>query len=167
MKYIHCTQTRTFQITFQKLWFCIPFIHSGFTYICNMNKFIWYVTHSSSSKTVTWQKGRRHLLQKVHILFNYMKTFLHAVFLLPTMYNPWIERNGCVLLCGMQTVLLWLISYNFFGKIRLTFLLHHLVSAAVVSFLDMLQYIATNFMLHWKLWLTNGEQHFSHLLIFL
>jgi hypothetical protein len=54
----HFAQTWIFQTSFQNCkWFCIPFIHSGFTYICNMNKFIRYVTLSNSSKVCCMAKG--------------------------------------------------------------------------------------------------------------
>jgi hypothetical protein len=86
-KHIHFAQTLVFQTTFQK------FIHSGFACICNMNKFIRYITLSNSSKICCMAKGApSHLLQRIHVLFD-------------RMYNPWIERNGCALLCGMKTVL--------------------------------------------------------------
>jgi hypothetical protein len=122
-KCIHFAQTRIFQTTFQKLWFCIPFIHSGFTYICNMNKFIRYVTLSNSSKICCMTKGGpRHLLQGIYILFDHMKTFPRAIFLTLRMYNPWIERMISFYYveceqsfgCNMFT----LIGYSFFGKIR-------------------------------------------------
>jgi hypothetical protein len=62
-------------------------------------------------KSVAWRKGPRRLLQWIHILFDHTKTFPHAILSL-RMYNPWIERNGCVLLSRMQTVLLWLQYVN-------------------------------------------------------
>jgi hypothetical protein len=70
-----------------------------------MNKFVRYVTLSSSSKICCMAKGAKTLLQWIHILFDHMKTFPRAVFLSLRMYNPWIEMSGCVLLCGMETVL--------------------------------------------------------------
>jgi hypothetical protein len=39
-----------------KVVFFIPFVHFGFTYICNITKFIRYVTLSNSSKICCMQK---------------------------------------------------------------------------------------------------------------
>jgi hypothetical protein len=70
-----------------------------------MNKFIQYVTFSNSSEICCAVKGAKTFTAMDHILFDHMKNFPRAVLLL-RMYTPWIERNGCVLLCGMQTILL-------------------------------------------------------------
>jgi hypothetical protein len=58
-----------------------------------------------------------------------MKIFAHADFLSLRMYNPQIERNGYVQLCGMQTILLRLQCVCFLGEIR-----HYFLTAAHIAY---------------------------------
>jgi hypothetical protein len=172
-KYIHFAETRILQTSFRKWWFCIPCIHSSFTYICNMYKFIRYATLSSSSKICCMTKGAKTFTAMDSHFVDHMKTSPHAIFLSPRIYIPWIERNGCVLLCGCKQSfgcnMFTLIGYSFFGKTRRYFFTaaFSFCGNYVFSFLDVLQYIGTTSMPFWKLWVSNGAQHFSHLLIFL
>jgi hypothetical protein len=106
-KYIHFAQTRIFQTTLQTVKVGLYSIHPFWFYLYLQYEQIrtlhnFPVLH----KSVAWRKGPRHLLPWVHILFDHMETFLREIFLSLSMHNPWIERNGCVSMCGMQTVLL-------------------------------------------------------------
>jgi hypothetical protein len=64
-----------------------------------------YLTLSSSFETVAWRQGPRHLLRQIHVLFDHMKTFPHAIAKSVSMYNSRIQRKGRVLFRGKQTVL--------------------------------------------------------------
>jgi hypothetical protein len=120
-KYIHFAQTRIFQTTSQKLWPCIPFIHSGFTCISNMNKFMWYVTLSNYSKICCMAKRVKTFITMDSHFVRHMKPFPRAIFLslgckiqgskgVVVFYC--VECKQSFFSCNMLT----LIGYSFFGK---------------------------------------------------
>jgi hypothetical protein len=121
-KYIHFAQTRILQTIFQKLWFCIPFIHSGFTYIC-----IRYVTLSNSSKICCMAKAAKTFTTMDSHFARPNENFSLCNLLITEDVQSMDRKGMVVFYCvkckqsffGCNTFTL--IGYSFFGKIMLLF----------------------------------------------
>jgi hypothetical protein len=154
--------------------FCIPFIYSGYTYICNMKKihkihntfqFFKNLLHGEREQDIYYNgftfcsTTRKHFLMQSS---NHWGCTIHGLNGMVVFY--YVECKQSFFGCKMFT----LTSYSFFGNIRHCFFTatFSFCSNCMFSFLDVLQYIGMTSMLNYQLWFANGAHHFTHLLIF-